>query len=256
MIQEKLFNILGSVTELNGKSIDPIELCMELLSKREYIKEYCSTLSNSITRKRKNQSTGHNPYQYSVGVSVTYTDGKGKKGKGKPQKNKTAGRASNHELLTELGFSSEFVDENYKLGLKPRAQFTSADFGEPYVTKKRNAREFKSGAGGTKAGYKQDTFDEPDWKEVHLTPPKKCETEKHELISVNSLPEWMRPAFHLTEKLNTIQSIVFDSAFNTTSNVLVAAPTGAGKTNIALLTILREVKKYVIVKEGRFFKFG
>ena len=43
--------------------------------------------------------------------------------------------------------------------------------------------------------------------------------------------------------LNRIQSIVFDMAYNTNENLLVAAPTGAGKTNIALLTIIHEVQK-------------
>jgi len=44
--------------------------------------------------------------------------------------------------------------------------------------------------------------------------------------------------------LNRIQSVVFDTAFNSKKNFLVAAPTGAGKTNIALLTILREMKDF------------
>ena len=39
--------------------------------------------------------------------------------------------------------------------------------------------------------------------------------------------------------------MVFDKAFNTGENVLVCAPTGAGKTNIALLTILQEVAKHI-----------
>lgn len=37
-------------------------------------------------------------------------------------------------------------------------------------------------------------------------------------------------------------------AYNTNENLLVAAPTGAGKTNIALLTITHEIKNNI--KEG------
>jgi replicative superfamily II helicase len=55
------------------------------------------------------------------------------------------------------------------------------------------------------------------------------------------LPPYARGAFSTTEHLNTIQSIVFHAAFETSQSVLVAAPTGAGKTNIALLTIMREI---------------
>ena len=39
--------------------------------------------------------------------------------------------------------------------------------------------------------------------------------------------------------LNTIQSKLFEAAFKTPENLLVCAPTGAGNTNIALLTILQ-----------------
>lgn len=60
------------------------------------------------------------------------------------------------------------------------------------------------------------------------------------LIPITDLPEWARPAFPLPiTKLNYIQSKVYDSAFKTSQNLLICAPTGAGKTNIALLTILQ-----------------
>ena len=241
-IQEELFENIG---------FEKIDMITELISKREYIQGYCEVLSKEINREKKNQNTGHNPYQYSTGVTVTYNNNrKGKKGKGKQKQNKGKAQVSNHELLGKLGFSDEFIEENYLLGLKPRNQ-NNADY-KGFVTSetKRRAQVFTAHADGRKAGYKQDYFDEPDWKEVHLTPPKRGESIQHELKPIKSLARWMRPAFSSTENLNTIQSLVFESAFNSTNNILVAAPTGAGKTNIALLTILREVKKYVVVKPG------
>ncbi len=57
------------------------------------------------------------------------------------------------------------------------------------------------------------------------------------------------------KKLNRIQSIVFDAAYNTNENLLVAAPTGAGKTNIALLTIVHELKNNIkqgVLKKDEF----
>jgi pre-mRNA-splicing helicase BRR2 len=39
--------------------------------------------------------------------------------------------------------------------------------------------------------------------------------------------------------LTLIQSKLYDKAFNSPDNILVCAPTGAGKTNIAMLTILQ-----------------
>ncbi|CDW82626.1 u5 small nuclear ribonucleoprotein 200 kda helicase [Stylonychia lemnae] len=60
------------------------------------------------------------------------------------------------------------------------------------------------------------------------------------LIPIGDLPEWARPAFPSPiTNLNFIQSKVYQSAFKSNENLLICAPTGAGKTNIALLTILQ-----------------
>lgn len=45
--------------------------------------------------------------------------------------------------------------------------------------------------------------------------------------------------------LNRIQTVVFDAAYNTNENLLVCAPTGAGKTNVALLTIIHQIKQNI-----------
>ena len=61
------------------------------------------------------------------------------------------------------------------------------------------------------------------------------------LIAISSLPEWAQPAFAGMTTLNTIQSRVCDTALNTAHNILMCAPTGAGKTNVAVLTILQAI---------------
>ena len=43
------------------------------------------------------------------------------------------------------------------------------------------------------------------------------------------------------KELNSIQSSVFETAFLSNKNMLICAPTGAGKTNIALMAVLREI---------------
>ena len=69
--------------------------------------------------------------------------------------------------------------------------------------------------------------------------------DKSKLVSVDSLPMFAREAFKLTKHLNKIQTAVYPVAFKQSRNLLVAAPTGAGKTNIALLTILQIVSQHV-----------
>ncbi|SCO94181.1 DEAD/DEAH box helicase, putative, partial [Plasmodium malariae] len=64
--------------------------------------------------------------------------------------------------------------------------------------------------------------------------------DKNELVPVRVLPFWYKYIFEF-EYFNYIQSKVFKSAFHTNKNLLVAAPTGCGKTNIALLVILQQI---------------
>jgi len=80
------------------------------------------------------------------------------------------------------------------------------------------------------------------YEEVHvpaLKPKPFAENEK--LVKVADMPEWARPAFKGMDKLNRIQSRVYDCALFSPDNMLVCAPTGAGKTNVAMLAILHEI---------------
>ncbi|UKJ88034.2 DEAD-box helicase [Theileria orientalis] len=72
----------------------------------------------------------------------------------------------------------------------------------------------------------------------------KIQPRDEDLISIDSLPEWAQKAFKGIEKLNLIQSKVFNSAFNTSQNLLVSAPTGCGKTNVGLLCVLHNYREY------------
>jgi activating signal cointegrator complex subunit 3 len=66
------------------------------------------------------------------------------------------------------------------------------------------------------------------------------------LIRIEDLDQIGQIAFRNIKTLNRIQSIVFDEAYNTNQNLLICAPTGAGKTNIAMLTIVNQIKKNFI----------
>ncbi|VDN36034.1 unnamed protein product [Gongylonema pulchrum] len=64
-------------------------------------------------------------------------------------------------------------------------------------------------------------------------------------INVSDLDELGRKCFEGIEKLNIIQSLVFNQAYKSRENLLICAPTGAGKTNIALLTVLNTVHGFM-----------
>uniref|UniRef100_A0A7E4UNZ2 U5 small nuclear ribonucleoprotein 200 kDa helicase n=1 Tax=Panagrellus redivivus TaxID=6233 RepID=A0A7E4UNZ2_PANRE len=64
-------------------------------------------------------------------------------------------------------------------------------------------------------------------------------------IPISDLPKWAQPGFKGFERLNRIQSKISDKALHSDGNLLVCAPTGAGKTNCALMCILHEMSKHM-----------
>ncbi|XP_076242802.1 activating signal cointegrator 1 complex subunit obelus isoform X1 [Calliopsis andreniformis] len=71
-------------------------------------------------------------------------------------------------------------------------------------------------------------------------------------IKISSLDEIGKMAFNGVESLNRIQSIVFNTAYRTNENLLICAPTGAGKTNVAMLTVVHQLKQHII--DGQLMK--
>ncbi|XP_011865347.1 PREDICTED: activating signal cointegrator 1 complex subunit 3 [Vollenhovia emeryi] len=64
-------------------------------------------------------------------------------------------------------------------------------------------------------------------------------------VLTSSLDDIGQLAFSGVTSLNTIQSIVFNAAYNTNENLLICAPTGAGKTNVAMLTVVHQLKQNI-----------
>lgn len=101
--------------------------------------------------------------------------------------------------------------------------------------------------------------DQRDFEEIHIPPPESLALTKAEdyigtkeevcfkpFIKINTLDEIGQIAFRNTKSLNRIQSIVFEEAYETNDNLLICAPTGAGKTNIAMLTIVNQIRQNII----------
>ncbi|XP_044714925.1 sec63 brl domain-containing protein [Hirsutella rhossiliensis] len=81
------------------------------------------------------------------------------------------------------------------------------------------------------------------YEEIHVPPPKKRNEPDDISIPITDMPEWARGPFSTAKSLNKIQSKCFPCAFEDDGNMLICAPTGSGKTNVAMLTILRELGK-------------
>jgi len=65
------------------------------------------------------------------------------------------------------------------------------------------------------------------------------------LVAIADLPEWAREGFNGMKALNRVQSRVYDAALNSSENILLCAPTGAGKTNVAVLCMLHTIGQYL-----------
>lgn len=80
------------------------------------------------------------------------------------------------------------------------------------------------------------------YEEVHIPAPKPTPFKKSEtLIKISNMPSWAQPAFKGMPTLNRIQSRVYEAAMFSSENLLLCAPTGSGKTNVAMLTVLHQI---------------
>ncbi|KAL3514908.1 hypothetical protein ACH5RR_027625 [Cinchona calisaya] len=80
------------------------------------------------------------------------------------------------------------------------------------------------------------------YEEVHVPALKpKPLAAGEELVKISSMPDWAQHAFKGMTQLNRVQSKVYDTALFSSHNILLCAPTGAGKTNVAMLTILQQI---------------
>ncbi|KAI7540265.1 Sec63-domain-containing protein, partial [Hortaea werneckii] len=68
---------------------------------------------------------------------------------------------------------------------------------------------------------------------------------QQKLVQIADLDGLCKRTFRGYTTLNRMQSLVFSVAYQTSENMLICAPTGAGKTDAAMLTILNTVAKNV-----------
>ncbi|XP_059178780.1 activating signal cointegrator 1 complex subunit 3-like [Physella acuta] len=98
--------------------------------------------------------------------------------------------------------------------------------------------------------------DEKLFEEISIPPTETAPTDVgKDRKLIETLDEIGQLCFKNTKSLNRIQSVVFDAAYKSNENLLICAPTGAGKTNIAMLAIIREIKQHLsqgVIKKDEF----
>eukprot|EP00055_Hartaetosiga_balthica_P010039 m.41520 g.41520 ORF g.41520 m.41520 type:complete len:2056 (-) comp7002_c0_seq1:116-6283(-) len=167
------------------------------------------------------------------------------------------GTAEEEEFLDLLGFGYPGVNGEGALAVaRNKSVFTSSSQAasttyEKYPFVFDSAREARS-KGAFIQGMKMllpSNVERENFKThevVTIPPPSERPAMQNErLIPVSELNPVAQLAFKGYKCLNRVQSIVFDTAYTTNNNLLICAPTGAGKTNTAMLTVLHCVEDHM-----------
>jgi len=86
------------------------------------------------------------------------------------------------------------------------------------------------------------------YEKVTIPPPIRDASTLHPRLQIQDILEYdSAKIFEGTISLNPMQSTLFDTAYHRRENMLVCAPTGAGKTNVALLTVAAHFQKVGLI---------
>ncbi|KAJ1439332.1 Sec63 Brl domain-containing protein [Ochromonadaceae sp. CCMP2298] len=130
---------------------------------------------------------------------------------------------------------------DFESAAEPLAKLVVAD-------KFLNLDDLTFGEGGHLMTNKRCELPDKSWRaqkkgyeEVHVPALRPVIPAGEKLVDVLDLPEWMQPAFGGIRALNRVQSKMMSAALDDTQNLLLCAPTGAGKTNVALMCMLNQL---------------
>ncbi|KAF9247180.1 Sec63-domain-containing protein [Melanogaster broomeanus] len=210
--------ISTEVAELVG--FDNIELVMELLESRSSAAKELSHYLYS----RKHQNTTGASSQLSTGVSVSLAPEDARR-----RIEETLKANSARPLFTGVAQDApEALPHVYTSWSNIGGGSVLSHFGSKYALPLGTTRH-----------------DHEDYEQVTIPPSKTVPPRESErLILVSELDELCQGSFPGYTSLNRIQSIVYTTAYRSNENVLVCAPTGAGKTDVAMLTILRVLDQH------------
>ena len=117
----------------------------------------------------------------------------------------------------------------------------------PHVYRSHEAGNTLSGH-GTKYTLPvgSERFDREKYEQYSIPPAGVGTRAKHQkLVEIKDMDGLCQRTFKAYKNLNRMQSLAYQVAYHTSENMLVCAPTGAGKTDAAMLTILNTIAKNI-----------
>ena len=245
-------NLQSEVTDLLG--YEQMDTITELIKNKNEIIEIITVAKTVIDEKIKLEKKQENLQMYGNLSNIGDVEIVKKKKKNINNNNNTLNQLQetqkeNFLILKELGFDTKYLnfyqindDNTNNSNINNKNMVKDFSYVEPNPVKQFYNNEVNYNEIHDKELYSTEEIDKYNHKIINVEPILK-KREKTELLPIkNVLPSWAQKCFNFFN-LNEIQSIVFDKSYNSDENLLIAAPTGAGKTNIALLTILHEINK-------------
>ncbi|OXA58136.1 Activating signal cointegrator 1 complex subunit 3 [Folsomia candida] len=259
-IQEHLFDLLG---------FDQLELIMSILTNRDTIMKQLhksEAISQAVRNHMKNtNSTQSHPV---IGVKVQSAEEKYLEKVYRKEEKKAIKRgegpnghlAQEAEVQVGKSMHSKIQKATSRYGTGGySSEFSPGDL--PNVFDSYAAAKQTAGfISGVKMVLPENATrkDKQECEEVSI-PAVKATLPEHiaqkPLIQISSLDGLAQKVFKGMKCLNRIQSIVYETAIGTNENLLICAPTGAGKTNIALLTVLHCIQDHIedgIIRKDQF----
>lgn len=153
-------------------------------------------------------------------------------------------------------------NEHYQINHKSRSQRSTKSHQpvdeHPLLERALNLKDYVMKRGEKQMSQTKILLPKNSWQtrtktyeEIHVPPYRAENAEKEKLVLVKDMPKFCHNAFKNMHSLNRIQSKIYPEAMASAlykkhaPNLLVCAPTGAGKTNVAMMTILNEISTFV-----------
>lgn len=150
------------------------------------------------------------------------------------------------QLMTVDQIKAKVAENAKRAREQPLAKEKSVN-NYPHVFRAHDAGNMLSFTGKSytlPAGSMRESFEK--YEEVIIPKSEKRNSSAPNIfVPIKELDFLCQGTFKGYKTLNRMQSLIYDVGYNTNENMLVCAPTGAGKTDVALLTILHTIKQFI-----------
>ncbi|CAK4141075.1 unnamed protein product [Aphanomyces euteiches] len=242
--ESMLFNLLG---------FEGIELIQDILAARSSIQQFTTrqlTRATAVVSTSPSRSPS-NKAKKGSSVSITseldqYVSKHARKEARRNQRRQGAAAEEEQNWLEAAGYDMDVVQALRESNIERKAKTSTSLLKEQFGDMEYETNTMVSGlpAGAVKTVEK-------GYEKVYIPPKIQKPLTKDELVPITRMDPFTYSVFEGITHFNRLQSKLFEAAYNTNQNLLVCAPTGAGKTNVAMMAILHEVKSHLNPTTGR-----